>query len=363
MGRIVRCFTICISIYFLVVVHLGMVLDTSYLTSVGHGSHASGHAMHGISELGAMRIKRNATALNTNVESISHRSLEAETSKPLVIYSHLRKDQSGWVIMDMLKAHSFAFERNVTYGGACGDSQHIEDIRNVLDLAGLDNVLPLKCPPTNTGDNELENDGLRHVLYHASLYEKGYQKRMGSHMWKKHIQQQLYFKDDNEVQTNNGKNTTKIVVHIRRRDVTPCCYPSWYVPNAYFLAMIDKCKKAIDQLQPKSDVQVDIFSQEDSFESWTPFQRYNLHLGGEVGQVWKAILNAHYFIGSKSEFSRVPAMFTRARVIEEFQDWPPFEQESQRVFGNCTDSMIFSCKHKWWQNGSSKAKKKTVLAS
>lgn len=300
--------------------------------------------------------------LTSTIHTKMHKatSLEPEKPRPIIYYSHLRKDQSGWVIMDMLKAHSFAFARNATYGGACGTSRHIEDIRNVLTVSGLGRILQLQCPPEKYNNTKSTNrpidNGPRHALYHSSMYEKDHEKRFRSLRWKQHIKSQLYVDDEHQqadtLQLTNHQNaTTRIVVHIRRRDVTPCCYPSWYVPNNYFGAMIDKYTEEAQRQHPhSSSVQVDIYSQVDSFESWSPFQRHNLHLDGEVGAVWNAILNADYFIGSKSEFSHVPAMFTRAQVVEEFDEWKEFEKESQLVFSNCTNSMIFSCKHKWWQH-------------
>jgi hypothetical protein len=331
-------------------------------------------------------------------KNVVQRRMENVKPMKVILYSYLRKDQSGWVIMDMLKAHSWAYERNITYGGACGESRHKKDIQNVLTLSGFDKILPLKCPPTtkihednNNNNNNNNNtktfaamvhdDGTRHVLYHASIYEKDYKQRLESLDWKYHVQQQLNYNNNddeynNSSSSNNNNNnndqlrpnqtqtkTIRLVVHIRRRDVTPCCYPEWYLPNAYFVAMIDKYVQLARQEEEEEEypsrsaanIQVDIFSQADSFESWTPFlEGYNnlnmhLHLDGEVGMVWKAILNADYFIGSKSEFSHVPAMFSRGKVINEYYDWPLLENEFHRVFAQCTDTMIFSCRHKWWQ--------------
>jgi hypothetical protein len=104
------------------------------------------------------------------------------------------------------------------------------------------------------------------------------------------------------------------------------------------------------------NIRVHIYSQSDSFESWTPFQKYIMHLDEDVGDVWKAILAADIFIGSKSEFSKVPSMFTLAQVVAEFETWPMFRNESAKVFANCTEGMIFSCKNKWFLN---KRKKKS----
>ena len=74
-------------------------------------------------------------------------SSKTSLTKPTIVYSKLRGDQSGWVIFDMLKAHAYCFALNVTYGGACGNSAHKHDIVDVLKAVGWDEILPLKCPP------------------------------------------------------------------------------------------------------------------------------------------------------------------------------------------------------------------------
>lgn len=209
--------------------------------------------------------------------------------------------------MDMLKAHAYAYEKNATYGGACGESPHKHDIKNILDTTGLHNILSLNCPPNETTTDDNEHN---HVLYRGSVYETGSAKRLASEEWKKHVQSHLHFEAN--------PNTTIIVVHVRRGDVTPCCYPSWYVPNAYFTAMIHKYSRmAKQQKYPATKVAVQIFSQADSFETFQPFHQYQLHLDSDIGQIRESILNADYFIGSKSEFSKVPAMFTRGEVAAE----------------------------------------------
>jgi hypothetical protein len=242
----------------------------------------------------------------------------------LVVYSHLRKDRSGWVIMDMLKAHAFAWEKNAMYGGACGESLHKHDIQNILDSTSLHKILSFACPPnvTTRNDNHLQ----RHVLYQGSVYKTDSVKRMASKNWKKDVQRHLHIDD-----TIKSENVTAVVVHIRQGDVTPCCYPAWYVPNAYFTAMIEKYSRLAKQQVPAKNVKVQIFLQKDSFESWSPFRQYQLHLDSDIGQVWKSILNADYIIGSKSQFSRVPAMFTRGKVVNEHNDWVPYERITESV--------------------------------
>lgn len=275
-----------------------------------------------------------------------------------VIYSKLRKDQAGWVIYDMLKAHSYAFDNNLTYGGACGDSIHKPDISNVLSSIGWNEILPLACP---------QNDTL-HRVYPGSFFEKDCASRMASMQWREFmINHTDYSYFDHEPREKNGKENQQhdlatkpfsIVVHIRRRDVTPCCYPHWYLPNSYFASMIEKYY--LEHNASSRPIQIQIFSQSESHESWDDLHHkipshinYTLHLDGPVGEVWRAIVSSDVFLGSISEFSRVPAMFARGLVtnprnISDGRIASETQRENQRLLEECGETKIFQCKHKWW---------------
>jgi hypothetical protein len=252
-----------------------------------------------------------------------------------VVYSRLRTDQSGWAIMDMLKAHSYTFYNDATYGGACGDTAHKADLDQVLGTVGLQNVLPLKCPGANESNT---------VVHHGHFFEGGSKARLESPQWINHIKAQLHYPPSSD--------KFIIAVHIRRRDVTPCCYPRWYMPNLYFQTMIEKYTAG----RPTNSTRVIIFSQSNSFESLNTFREsgFELDLDGDVGRVWRTIIGSDIVIVSRSEFSRVPSMFTRGHVESAWNISDPviaktIEQEQARIFGQCTERQIFQCKHKWWQ--------------
>jgi hypothetical protein len=308
----------------------------------------------------AFGICQHAVLVKTTYDLRQIRVVEAEFSLPIhnhtyvmgsypqqhrrpkkrVVYSRLRTDQSGWVIFDMLKAHTFAFhEKDVTsYGGACGESTHKEDVQRVLTAVGWDGILPLKCPD--------ENETTAEILG-GSYYQKKHGRRMGSPIWRKYIMDHIDYPPE------SGNFT--MVVHMRRRDVTPCCYPNWYLPNSYFQAMIEKFS------QGRANVHVQIFSQSDSFESWDAFQNnhnstangYELNLDGPVGDVWRAIITADVFIGSRSEFSRVPALFAKGHLvdpwkIEDAKIANETSVEGNRLLDSCSIFQLSSCKNKWW---------------
>jgi hypothetical protein len=276
-------------------------------------------------------------------------------------YSRLRTDQSGWVIFDMLKAHAYAFSQNMTYGGACGESTHKEDVQQVLTAVGWEHILPLKCPS--------QNDGLSRV-YPSNYFEPKHGRRMGADTWKNFIKNNTdysYFDGYAEAmsataaggynsRSNFKQKPFSIVVHIRRRDVTPCCYPDWYLPNSYFSSMIENYR----QKHEDKNVTVHIFSQSKSHESWDNFadnntDDYNLHLDGPVGDVWKAILSADVFIGSISEFSRVPALFARGEIpdprnIADADIAAKTAVDNKRLLDQCAEFELFQCKNKWWMD-------------
>lgn len=289
-------------------------------------------------------------ALNSRVLSHEATPSQTESSRP-IIYSQLRKDQAGWVIFDMLKAHAYTFSKNMTYGGACGDSIHQHDIQQVLTAVGWQDILPIQCPS--------END-LNSRVYPSAFFEKKHGRRMGSTEWKEFIRSHTTAYSNFGVGSNEGsENLSSIVVHIRRRDVTPCCYPGWYLPNSYFASMIDQYVEESKQLGRL--VQVQIYSQSESHESWDDLHKmlqnkgvnYTLHLDGPVGDVWRAILNADVFIGSISEFSRVPALFAKGRIPDPRNISNPeiaaaTKVEKDRLLGECTEVELVQCKHKWW---------------
>jgi hypothetical protein len=77
----------------------------------------------------------------------------------------------------------------------------------------------------------------------------------------------------------------------------------------------------------KPNAKVVIYSQEPSHESLDEFREkgYELHISEELADVWTAALVADVFIMSRSDFSFVPAILTKATVV-----YTPFWEKAHR---------------------------------
>ena len=340
----------------------------------------------------------------------------------VVLYSKLRQDQSGWVILDMLKAHSYTYyqQNNMIYGGACGTSVHINDIKHVIHSIGLQHILKIipQCPSTATATSSpssVENRNTNNnnstttvsVVKSGSYYERGSKQRLQSTEWLNYMKQQINMVIPTNTTTTTTTKARTITVHIRRGDVTPCCYPDWYMPNKYFQLMIEHyVRTEFLEIEKHSNttnnIAINIYSQSKSYESFDIFQQQmkesllvmgrrsnnnnnnnnknnvtvdvnvtvNIDLDGDIGSIWKSILSSDIIIPSRSEFSRVPSMFTNGKVISPWikditgaeddgddDDTTLIRQihnasdiERTKIFNEqCTESMILRCKHKWWQ--------------
>ena len=122
----------------------------------------------------------------------------------------------------------------------------------------------------------------------------------------------------------------------------------------------------VQRAPPNHPIDIRIFSQSESRESWDNLKalldrrylKYTLYLDGPVGDVWRAILAADIFIGSISEFSRIPALFARGRVPDPRNITIPViaeqtKTDNKALLDQCSDTQFVSCKHKWWMKGDS----------
>ena len=273
--------------------------------------------------------------------------------------------------------------------------QHLELIQNTL---GLQDTLKLACPwdartqiskqsglqpptvtVTNLNDNPLVWDSCpreyqrpNHPEYRFIHRERDYAHPIMNQAWLKDILSQRKFPTATNPTTNiaavapakvdvtqmggkekersEGNNENKdakdelfrIAVHMRRGDVDPCQHETRYLPNSYYLQMIqeyvDKYMAAAaaaaraansndSATATVANVRVTIYSEQESFEPWDEFLRRNYslvlgtndnksstvdkrqhHIGSDIAVAWKDMMDADVLILSKSSFSMVPAI-------------------------------------------------------
>jgi hypothetical protein len=221
----------------------------------------------------------------------------------VVYYSRARPDRSGAAIQDMLMCHAYAFARNATYGGACGEvTPYRKEQEYLLSTIGLTSILPFACPTQEslTSRVSIIVDWTEYLLTKEDT-------SVWTPEWLKNIRQHIryYYPPPSSQNMTNPQFT--IAVHIRRGDVNPCCWPRRYLPNSHYLRLIEKYVNAANA--HNANPRVVIFSESESFESLDVFANmgYELILDGDVGDVWKTIMVADVIILSKSSFSYVPA--------------------------------------------------------
>ena len=208
----------------------------------------------------------------------------------------------------MLMAHAFAYQEEVLYGGACIESNHsvpyLTDQTKLIQMLGLGEELPFACPTDRHGMIRKRED---YFVLDTDVFSKN---------WKMYIESRM---DIGERETTKSPgDPLQVNVHIRRGDVTPCSRsatePQRYLPNAYYLALIDDYVPKIAKGRP---LNITIYSETHSYESWDVFRDrgYRLALGTDVAQTWRSFLTADVLILSKSSFSLVPAIFNPNVII------------------------------------------------
>ena len=228
---------------------------------------------------------------------IEHTNQKTSPSTPdshPVYYSRFRGDRSGAAIQDMLMCHAYLFARNVTYGGACGTSKHVQNVELLLNTYGLSQLLPLACPSDGINSSYI-------IDWNDYLLN---QKKDTVHLtteWQFHIAPYIRYPDP----PPSFASVYTVVVHIRRGDVNPCCWPRRYIPNAYYQKLIDMYVSS-----QKTKYQVIIFTESTQFETMDDFVRkkYHVIVGGDLVTAWRHMMSADVFILSKSSFSFVPAI-------------------------------------------------------
>lgn len=266
-----------------------------------------------------------------------------------VFYSHMRPDRAGAVIQDMLLAHAFAFGRNLTYGGACpptsGESDErrrstsnltADQVSALLSHLGLDDVLPIACPPPPSEHTTPPRPNPRAGPLVDRKYYGRYHLRYCTSEWQRYMRAKVQRRIDDanrsphntvsQHQQPTAHQAAACVLHIRRGDVTPCDPSTMerYLPNSYYRALLERHVPAHNR--------VTIYSERNSVEPWDDFRNFTLILGGgevddrdqgagattssssmrDLANIWLDMMAADVLILSKSSFSLVPALLSGA---------------------------------------------------
>jgi len=177
------------------------------------------------------------------------RRVPLKTGTTGYMFSKARRDRSGAFVHDMLMAHAMAFNRNLTYGGACEEDLDEERFvrllhrhEQLIQTMGLSDELPIACPLNST---DITLSRREYDKPSAQPWTAEWTASMASILRK----------------PNTKTSQTKVVVHIRRGDVTPCKKKTYfrYLPNSHYLHLLDIYVN-------DTQAQITIFSQKSSFE-------------------------------------------------------------------------------------------------
>lgn len=233
-----------------------------------------------------------------------------------------RSDRSGAQIHDDLMAASFCFRRGLRWAGSVGSDHFFEHARlcSLLGLPaprqrGLWSLLPAYYreqvlpsgepgPPTMPLGALKPLDrllGLGLLSHEFPLDAEGvFNTAFVSHLRSAcHISHSPY----------TGR---RIVVHIRRGDVSTRAHPHRYTSNRVYLVLLDELSSLLG-----SDVQVTIHSQAASDEPFDSFRARGavVKLDSCIEEAWRDMITADVLVMSKSSFSYVPGIYNPQIVL------------------------------------------------
>lgn len=252
---------------------------------------------------------------HTNFKKMITRSKSKSNHTRPMMYARLRRDRSGASIIDMLSAHAFAFAKNMSYGGACPVDpnietyKHLEEQIRLIQSLGLEDELPLACPKN------------RNEIFHF----KKYRYAEFSPAWLDYMRSRIQYREDHL----NSKDIKQVSVHVRRGDVGPCQYSDRYLPNSYYLEVLESMGALNTNNDSNSTTKynITIHSESNSFESWRDFEtafknitttQLNLDLDSDLVSTWNAMVNADVLVASRSAFSFATAILSRGTVLFPF---------------------------------------------
>lgn len=215
-------------------------------------------------------------------------------------YCASRLDGAGAVINEELFVLAHCYKNNLEFVGSYGFNptivNHFENHYALCEL--LDLPLPVPYLPSNYNNYKI----IKEEDYGSDVYPD-----VNNLVDDKFIQMlRLKFLAKNSLQTFSK---TQAAVHIRRNDVK--IGNTRYIPNSYYINIVKKLKEI------NSDIEISIFSQSNSSETFDEFEKLgcNLQLDKDLVFTWKQMIGANIFVMSKGSFSYVPALYNSNFVI------------------------------------------------
>jgi len=218
--------------------------------------------------------------------------------KITTVFSRARKDRSGAAILHHLMGHAFAFAHGMDYGGVCGNTT--DQVQELIGFLGLVYEIPLgPCPA-----------GPDHHLFPEFNYNQFNGTSIFSEEWRRIIQSRIapFLPKTNSKASND---VLEVAVHVRRGDVRRGHW--WrYLPDRHYLEILDTHL----QVPTKKNTHVTVYSESKCrcFGAYSA-RNYTLNLDGNLTDVWRAMMQSDVLILSKSDFSMVPALLGRSRVL------------------------------------------------
>jgi hypothetical protein len=243
--------------------------------------------------------------------SVGHGTGTTNEAMTSVLYHPARLDRSGSVIYDMLLAHAYAYQNNMTYGGACfaditnGILDSLLVHQSLVDAIGLPHVLHFSCPSNALGS-----------ISTIQWVERSTYSRFGTRIWTEEWLEHIRNTQSPPPPIRNSPRA-QLVVHIRRGDVSLCDPETTdrYLPNSYYQKLIQE-----EQQLSTGDMEVTGYAEWNSTEGWKDddFRSLiqTLRLDASPIEAWKVMMTADVLILSWSSFSIVPAIFNRhGRIV------------------------------------------------
>ena len=274
---------------------------------------------------GGLRLR-----LQEQTERFNH-----DTAEPTVAYTDARIDRSGQHLGRFIELDALAHSRGIKTGAACPmdrkrmktqedydmRDRHINETTKVLHYFGLDQYFKYGCPKEDEDAVFYYQAEFRRVKDWSAILTPEYLDLLRSYV-------QIPPRD-----AADSDGRLQVVMHVRRGDVTPCHVSSRYMPNTFYLQLLDlylpeHCGKDV-----LKNCKVTIHSVSDSVERFDAFTNrgYDVILDGPMEDAWDAFMTADVLFAAESAFSVAPAIFNKGVVYAPEYDFLPSLQEWQII--------------------------------